>query len=174
MKVKGSYFTRLVAMRSPRNGCVQPFALNAINPAQTDEGTLSSGERPAPIEMSCSLRCIEGQTPYRNTTLYACVMSIAAGQGPWPPEKRSWTRMIPGRVLQDDRGGKCGGVQSSRSRPGPGQVLRWAFSEGNFGLPITPEPWLVTEGLAGWICHVIAAMTVYRKVGELESEDFRG
>ena len=47
--------------------------------------------------------------------------------------------------------------------PGVGQIYNGDFLRGIFWLIITPGLWIGTGGLLGWICHVIAAYTAYRR-----------
>jgi len=51
--------------------------------------------------------------------------------------------------------------------PGLGQFYNGCFLRGIFWLIITPGLWIGTGGLLGWICHVISAITAYRKAGEM-------
>ncbi|PKN66153.1 MAG: hypothetical protein CVU57_08235 [Deltaproteobacteria bacterium HGW-Deltaproteobacteria-15] len=52
--------------------------------------------------------------------------------------------------------------------PGVGQIYNGHFLRGIFWLIITPGFWIGSGGLLGWVCHVIAALTAYRKARELE------
>lgn len=45
--------------------------------------------------------------------------------------------------------------------PGFGQIYNGCFWRGVFWLVITPGFWIGSGGLAGWVCHVIAAWTAY-------------
>ena len=47
--------------------------------------------------------------------------------------------------------------------PGVGQIYNGDFLRGLFWLIVTPGMWLGTGGLLGWICHVIAAFTAYKR-----------
>ena len=47
--------------------------------------------------------------------------------------------------------------------PGVGQIYNGDFLRGIFWLIVTPGLWLGSGGLLGWICHVIAAFTAYRR-----------
>lgn len=47
--------------------------------------------------------------------------------------------------------------------PGVGQFYNGDFLRGLFWLIITPGFWIGTGGLLGWVCHVIAALTAYRR-----------
>lgn len=47
--------------------------------------------------------------------------------------------------------------------PGVGQFYNGDFLRGLFWLIVTPGLWIGSGGLLGWICHVIAAMTAYRR-----------
>ena len=50
--------------------------------------------------------------------------------------------------------------------PGVGQFYIGDFWRGIFWLIITPGFWIGSAGLLGWICHVIAAYTAYRRAGD--------
>jgi TM2 domain-containing membrane protein YozV len=52
--------------------------------------------------------------------------------------------------------------------PGVGQIYNGHFLRGIFWLIITPGFWIGSGGLLGWVCHVIAALTAYRKAREQE------
>ena len=47
--------------------------------------------------------------------------------------------------------------------PGVGQFYNGDFLRGLFWLIVTPGLWIGSGGLLGWICHVIAATTAYRR-----------
>ena len=47
--------------------------------------------------------------------------------------------------------------------PGVGQIYNGDFLRGIFWLIVTPGMWIGTGGLFGWVCHVIASMTAYRR-----------
>jgi TM2 domain-containing membrane protein YozV len=47
--------------------------------------------------------------------------------------------------------------------PGIGQFYNGNFLRGIFWLIITPGLWIGSGGLLGWICHIISAITAYRK-----------
>lgn len=47
--------------------------------------------------------------------------------------------------------------------PGVGQFYNGDFWRGIFWLIITPGLWIGSGGLLGWICHVIASITAYRR-----------
>lgn len=47
--------------------------------------------------------------------------------------------------------------------PGLGQFYNGDFLRGIFWLIITPGLWIGSGGFLGWVCHVIAAMTAYRR-----------
>jgi TM2 domain-containing membrane protein YozV len=47
--------------------------------------------------------------------------------------------------------------------PGVGQFYNGDFLRGLFWLIITPGLWIGTGGLLGWVCHVIASITAYRR-----------
>ena len=46
---------------------------------------------------------------------------------------------------------------------GVGQFYNGDFLRGLFWLIVTPGLWIGTGGTLGWICHVIAAVTAYRR-----------
>ena len=47
--------------------------------------------------------------------------------------------------------------------PGIGQFYNGDFLRGIFWLIVTPGLWIGSGGLLGWICHVIASYTAYRR-----------
>ncbi len=47
--------------------------------------------------------------------------------------------------------------------PGIGQFYNGEFLRGVFWLIVTPGLWIGTGGFLGWVCHVIAAITAYRR-----------
>ncbi len=47
--------------------------------------------------------------------------------------------------------------------PGLGQIYNGDFLRAIFWLIVTPGLWIGSGGLLGWICHVIAAITAYRR-----------
>ena len=47
--------------------------------------------------------------------------------------------------------------------PGIGQFYNGDFLRGIFWLIVTPKLWLGTGGTLGWVCHVLAAFTAYRR-----------
>ncbi len=47
--------------------------------------------------------------------------------------------------------------------PGVGQIYNGEFLRGIFWLIVTPGFWIGSGGLLGWICHLIAAFTAYRR-----------
>ena len=47
--------------------------------------------------------------------------------------------------------------------PGIGQFYNGDFLRGIFWLIVTPGLWIGSGGFLGWICHVIAAFTAYRR-----------
>ena len=47
--------------------------------------------------------------------------------------------------------------------PGIGQFYNGDFLRGIFWLIITPGFWFGTGGMLGWVCHVIASYTAYRR-----------
>jgi TM2 domain-containing membrane protein YozV len=52
--------------------------------------------------------------------------------------------------------------------PGLGQIYNGDFLRGIFWLIVTPGLWITTVGVFGWICHLIAAYTAYRRAERLE------
>jgi hypothetical protein len=47
--------------------------------------------------------------------------------------------------------------------PGVGQFYNGDFWRGLFWLIVTPGLWIGSGGLLGWVCHVLAAITAYRR-----------
>jgi TM2 domain-containing membrane protein YozV len=47
--------------------------------------------------------------------------------------------------------------------PGVGQFYNGDFWRGVFWLIITPGFWIGSGGLLGWVCHVAAAITAYKR-----------
>jgi TM2 domain-containing membrane protein YozV len=47
--------------------------------------------------------------------------------------------------------------------PGIGQFYNGDFLRGIFWLIVTPGLWLGSGGTLGWICHILAAVTAYRR-----------
>jgi TM2 domain-containing membrane protein YozV len=47
--------------------------------------------------------------------------------------------------------------------PGVGQIYNGDFLRGIFWLILTPGFWLGTGGTLGWVCHLIASFTAYRR-----------
>ena len=47
--------------------------------------------------------------------------------------------------------------------PGVGQFYNGDFLRGLFWLIVTPGLWIGSGGLLGWICHLIAAWTAYKR-----------
>jgi TM2 domain-containing membrane protein YozV len=47
--------------------------------------------------------------------------------------------------------------------PGVGQFYNGDFLRGIFWLIVTPGLWIGSGGFLGWICHVFAAVTAYRR-----------
>lgn len=47
--------------------------------------------------------------------------------------------------------------------PGVGQIYNGDFLRGIFWLIVTPGLWIGSGGTLGWICHLIAAWTAYRR-----------
>jgi TM2 domain-containing membrane protein YozV len=50
--------------------------------------------------------------------------------------------------------------------PGLGQIYNGDFLRAIFWLLVTPAVWLVTWFTLGWICHLLAAYTAFRR-GEM-------
>lgn len=57
--------------------------------------------------------------------------------------------------------------------PGVGQIYNGHFLRGLFWLIITPGFWIGSGGMLGWICHILASFTAYRKGLELDREKDR-
>lgn len=47
--------------------------------------------------------------------------------------------------------------------PGAGQIYNGDFLRGVFWLIVTPGLWIGSGGTLGWICHVVSAITAYRR-----------
>jgi len=47
--------------------------------------------------------------------------------------------------------------------PGVGQFYNGDFLRGILWLIVTPGLWIGSGGLLGWLCHVIAAITAYKR-----------
>jgi TM2 domain-containing membrane protein YozV len=47
--------------------------------------------------------------------------------------------------------------------PGAGQIYNGEFLRALFWLIVTPGLWIGTGGLAGWVCHFVAAYTAHRR-----------
>jgi TM2 domain-containing membrane protein YozV len=47
--------------------------------------------------------------------------------------------------------------------PGVGQIYNGEFLRGIFWLIITPGFWIGSGGLLGWVCHLIASYTAYKR-----------
>jgi TM2 domain-containing membrane protein YozV len=47
--------------------------------------------------------------------------------------------------------------------PGVGQIYNGDFLRGIFWLIVTPGFWFGTGGTLGWVCHLIASYTAYRR-----------
>ena len=47
--------------------------------------------------------------------------------------------------------------------PGVGQVYNGEFLRALFWLIVTPGLWIGTGGLFGWVCHLVSALTAYRR-----------
>jgi TM2 domain-containing membrane protein YozV len=52
--------------------------------------------------------------------------------------------------------------------PGVGQIYNGEFWRGIFWLIITPGFWIGSGGLLGWVAHLIASYTAYRRAVRLE------
>jgi TM2 domain-containing membrane protein YozV len=52
--------------------------------------------------------------------------------------------------------------------PGVGQIYNGDFWRGIFWLVITPGFWITTGGTLGWVCHLVAAYTAYRRAQGLQ------
>ena len=50
--------------------------------------------------------------------------------------------------------------------PGVGQIYNGDFWRALFWLIVTPGFWIGTGGTLGWVCHVIAAYTAYKRAKE--------
>ena len=57
--------------------------------------------------------------------------------------------------------------------PGVGQFYNGDFIRGLFWLIVTPGLWIGSGGLLGWICHVIASITAYRRARRLRPSRLR-
>lgn len=51
--------------------------------------------------------------------------------------------------------------------PGIGQLYNGTILRGIFWLIVTPGMWFGTGGLLGWVCHILAAYTAYRRSNEI-------
>jgi TM2 domain-containing membrane protein YozV len=58
--------------------------------------------------------------------------------------------------------------------PGIGQFYNGDFWRGIFWLIVTPGMWIGTGGLLGWVCHVIAAVTAYRRAEWKNQQSIEG
>ena len=47
--------------------------------------------------------------------------------------------------------------------PGVGQIYNGDFLRGIFWLIVTPGFWIGSGGTLGWLCHLAAAYTAYRR-----------
>jgi TM2 domain-containing membrane protein YozV len=47
--------------------------------------------------------------------------------------------------------------------PGLGQFYNGDFLRGIFWLIITPGFWIGSGGMLGWVCHLVAAITAYKR-----------
>ena len=57
--------------------------------------------------------------------------------------------------------------------PGVGQFYNGEFLRGLFWIIITPGLWIGTGGTLGWVCHVISAITAYRRAALKNYESAR-
>lgn len=57
--------------------------------------------------------------------------------------------------------------------PGIGQFYNGDFLRGVFWLIITPGFWIGSGGTLGWICHVLAAITAYRRAVSKNRQEVR-
>jgi TM2 domain-containing membrane protein YozV len=58
--------------------------------------------------------------------------------------------------------------------PGVGQIYNGDFLRGIFWLIVTPGLWLGSGGTLGWVCHVIASYTAYRRAEKKNLSDVDG
>jgi TM2 domain-containing membrane protein YozV len=54
--------------------------------------------------------------------------------------------------------------------PGVGQLYNGHFLRALFWLVITPGFWIGTGGMLGWVCHLVAAYTAFKKAEEVNEE----
>lgn len=47
--------------------------------------------------------------------------------------------------------------------PGVGQIYNGDYLRGIFWLIVTPGFWIGSGGTIGWICHIVAAYTAYKR-----------
>jgi TM2 domain-containing membrane protein YozV len=47
--------------------------------------------------------------------------------------------------------------------PGAGQIYNGDYSRGTFWLIVAPATWVLTGGMFGWACHLVAAFTAHRR-----------
>lgn len=47
--------------------------------------------------------------------------------------------------------------------PGVGQIYNGDILRGIFWLIVTPGMWLGSGGFLGWVCHILAAATAYKR-----------
>ena len=57
--------------------------------------------------------------------------------------------------------------------PGIGQFYNGDFLRGVFWLIVTPGFWIGSGGTLGWICHVLAAITAYRRAVSKNRQEVR-
>lgn len=53
--------------------------------------------------------------------------------------------------------------------PGIGQLYNGTILRGLFWLIVTPGFWIGTGGTLGWVCHLLAAYTAYRRAQEINA-----
>jgi TM2 domain-containing membrane protein YozV len=58
--------------------------------------------------------------------------------------------------------------------PGVGQFYNGEFLRGLFWLIVTPGLWIGSGGTLGWICHVVSAITAYRRAGVRNAREVFG
>lgn len=81
--------------------------------------------------------------------------------------------LAKGKAMQGERMTRPGNAAVlSFLIPGLGQFYNGYFLRGIFWLIVTPGLWVGTGGMFGWICHVISAITAYRKAREFEENEF--
>jgi TM2 domain-containing membrane protein YozV len=53
--------------------------------------------------------------------------------------------------------------------PGVGQLYNGTWLRGIFWLIVTPGFWIGTGGTLGWVCHLLAAYTAYRRAEQINA-----